>query len=152
MQIFFRRFPLSRLLAKTLRVNKIIMKSFSKFCRSESTLNCRSSHSSIKLTHTTWVGEKLDRNPDWRVVMANEWCLNPFNWQIQKSHKVRLEHNFEIFFNCTVKCYFFLGFQIIKQTNSRQKLNTKYCEERTLLNKMLSQYSILRTLAVTSSV
>ena len=32
----------SRFLAKTLRVNKIAMKSFTKICRSESTLNCKS--------------------------------------------------------------------------------------------------------------
>ena len=50
-------------------------KSFSKICRSESTLNSRSCHSRIKLTHTAWVYEKLGRNPDWRVVMANYVCM-----------------------------------------------------------------------------
>ena len=40
-------------LAKTLRVNKIAMTSFTKNCRSESTLNCRSRHIWIKLTYTT---------------------------------------------------------------------------------------------------
>ena len=39
--------------AQTLRVNKIAMKSCSKkICRSELTLNCRSHHLRIKLTHT----------------------------------------------------------------------------------------------------
>ena len=38
-KIFLRRFPLSRFLAKTLRVKKFSMKSFSKICRSESTLS-----------------------------------------------------------------------------------------------------------------
>ena len=38
---------------KTLRVNKTAMKSFSTICRSETTLNCRSRHSCIKITHTT---------------------------------------------------------------------------------------------------
>ena len=52
MKIFLRRFPISKLLAKTLRVNRIAMKSFSKICRSDSTLNCRSHHSHIKLTHS----------------------------------------------------------------------------------------------------
>ena len=33
--------------------DKIAMKSFSKICRSESTLNCRSRHLSIKLTYIT---------------------------------------------------------------------------------------------------
>ena len=44
---------LSRLLVKTLSLNKIAMKSFSKICHSASTLNCRSRHLCIKLTHTT---------------------------------------------------------------------------------------------------
>ena len=48
-KVFLWRFPLS-FLAITLRVNKITMKSF---FRSESTLNCRSRHLCIKLTHTT---------------------------------------------------------------------------------------------------
>ena len=52
-KVFLRRFPLSRFLAKTLRVNKIAMKSFQQICRSESALNCRSRHLCIKLTHTT---------------------------------------------------------------------------------------------------
>ena len=43
---------LSRFLSKILRENKIAMKSFSKICRSVPTLNCRSGHSCIKLTHT----------------------------------------------------------------------------------------------------
>ena len=50
-----RRFLLSRFLAKSLRVNNLPWKSFSKICRSESTLNCRSRHLCIKLMHTTWV-------------------------------------------------------------------------------------------------
>ena len=56
-KIYLRRLPLSRFLAKTLKVNKIAMKSVSKqICRSESTLDCRSPrHSCIKLTHTTYV-------------------------------------------------------------------------------------------------
>ena len=65
---------LSRFLAKTLRIIKAAMKSFSKICRSETTLNCRSRHSRIKLTHTTCVVEKVGRNPDWRIVMANYVC------------------------------------------------------------------------------
>ena len=36
--------PLNRFLAKTPRVNKIALESFSKHCRPESTLNCRSHH------------------------------------------------------------------------------------------------------------
>ena len=50
---FLRRLPLSRFLAKTLRVNKIAIKSFSKICTLDSTLNCECRHSCIKLTHTT---------------------------------------------------------------------------------------------------
>ena len=55
-KIFFRWFPLSRFLAKTLRIIKTAMKSFSKIFdlnRSESTSDCRSRQSRIKLTHTT---------------------------------------------------------------------------------------------------
>ena len=51
-------FPLSRFLAKTLRVNKTCHEMLFKrkrLCSSESTLNCRSRRSLIKLTHTTWV-------------------------------------------------------------------------------------------------
>ena len=49
-KMFLLWFPLSRFLAKTLRVNK--MKSFSKICRLESTLNCRSRHLMYKInTH-----------------------------------------------------------------------------------------------------
>ena len=52
-KIILRRQPLSRFLVRTLRVNKIVLKSFSKICRSDSTLNCRSHHSCKKLTLTT---------------------------------------------------------------------------------------------------
>ena len=52
--LFF-RFPLSRFLAKTLRVNRITMKTFSNICRSESSLNCGLCHSCIKLRHITWM-------------------------------------------------------------------------------------------------
>ena len=38
-QIFLRRLPLSRFLAKTRKVNKISKKNFSKICHSKSTLN-----------------------------------------------------------------------------------------------------------------
>ena len=51
-KVFLRWFHLSRFLAKTLRINNIVMKNFSKICRSESTLNCGSRHLCIKLTHT----------------------------------------------------------------------------------------------------
>ena len=40
-KIFLQQLPLSRVLAKTLRIHKITMKSFSKICGSESTLNCQ---------------------------------------------------------------------------------------------------------------
>ena len=53
MKIFLRQLPLSRFLAKTLRVNKIAMRTFSKIFCLELTLNCRSHHSCIKLTHPT---------------------------------------------------------------------------------------------------
>ena len=52
-KVFLRRFPLNRFLAKTPRVNNIPIKSFSKICRSKSTLNCSSRHSCIKLKHPT---------------------------------------------------------------------------------------------------
>ena len=53
-KVFLRRFPLSRFLAKTLRKKiKLPRKVSQKICRSESTLNCRSRHLCIKLTHTT---------------------------------------------------------------------------------------------------
>ena len=49
-------FPLSRFLEKILWLNKPAMKKFrKKIFSSESTLNCRSHHSRIKLTHTTKV-------------------------------------------------------------------------------------------------
>ena len=71
-KIFLRRLPLSRFLIKTLRVIKIAMQSFSKICRSDSSLNCRSRHSRIKLKHTKvkWPG-KQGRDPDGRVILAN---------------------------------------------------------------------------------
>ena len=49
-KVFLRLFPLSRFLVKTLRVNKIAMKSFSRYL---STLNGTYSLSYIKLTHIT---------------------------------------------------------------------------------------------------
>ena len=54
---FLRRFPLNRFLCqKTLwELINLPWKSLLKICRSESTLNCRSRRSRIKLTHTTWV-------------------------------------------------------------------------------------------------
>ena len=48
---FFKDFFFSRFLAKTLKINKIAMKSFSKISRSKSTFNYRSRHSCIKLTN-----------------------------------------------------------------------------------------------------
>ena len=48
-KIFFQRFPLSRFLTKTLRVNKLAMKKFPK----KSII--RSRHLRIKLTRTIWV-------------------------------------------------------------------------------------------------
>ena len=71
--IFLRWLSLSRFLAKTLRINKIALKSWSKIYRLETILNCRSCHSYIKLTHThiqhKWC-EKLGRNPSWRFVIS----------------------------------------------------------------------------------
>ena len=46
---------MNRFLKKTMKVNKIATKNFSKICRSKSTLNCRSHHLWIKWTYTTWV-------------------------------------------------------------------------------------------------
>ena len=57
--------PTRRFLAKTLRANKFDMKDI---CRSESTLNCRSRHSRIKLTHLICLCEKLGRNPNKSVI------------------------------------------------------------------------------------
>ena len=48
----FRRLRFDRLLTKTVRKIKMPWKSFSKVCRSMSTLNCRSRHTWIKLIHT----------------------------------------------------------------------------------------------------
>ena len=56
---------LSRLLAKTLRANKIAMKKFHKDMTLESTLNCSSRHSCIEInahTQRKWC-EKLGGNP-----------------------------------------------------------------------------------------
>ena len=53
-KLFLRRLPLSRFLAKTLESKLTCHEKVSqKICCSESTLNCRSRHSRIKLTHTT---------------------------------------------------------------------------------------------------
>ena len=52
-KIFLWQFPLSRFLVKTRRVKKFTRKSFSKICRSESTVCCRSRHLGIKLKRTT---------------------------------------------------------------------------------------------------
>ena len=69
MEVFlWQHHPISRFLAKTLRLNKIAMKSFSKICRLEWTLSCRSHYSYIK--QHEWC-EKLGRNSDWGVRMAN---------------------------------------------------------------------------------
>ena len=62
--------------AKTLRANKLAKKNFSKICRSESSLNCRSRYLYIKLKHTQHQRfEKLGRNPDSRVVLINWVCM-----------------------------------------------------------------------------
>ena len=53
--IFLRWLPLSRVLVKTLTVNKPVMKNFLKNLSFGVDLNCRSRHSGIKLTHTIWV-------------------------------------------------------------------------------------------------
>ena len=60
--------PLSRFLTKTLRVNKIVMRSFSfsfSIWYSESNLNY-------------WC-VKLGSNPDWRIAMANYVCMYVYN-------------------------------------------------------------------------
>ena len=61
---FLRLLPFSRLLAKTLKLNKISMKIFSKICRSES------SHTHIWNQHSQqkWC-EQLNRNSNWRIVI-----------------------------------------------------------------------------------
>ena len=51
------------------------IQNFQKIYRSQSTLNCRSRHLCLKLTHTQhkWC-KKLGNNPDWWVVMTNYVC------------------------------------------------------------------------------
>ena len=56
-----------------MRLNKLAIKSFSKICHSESTLNCRSQQSCIKINARNI--RKLGRNHDCRVVMTNYVCM-----------------------------------------------------------------------------
>ena len=75
-KVFPWRFPLSRFLAKTLRVNKNCHEVSQNIYRSESTLNCRFRHLCIKITHTTYVvGETRSIILTWRVVMTNYACM-----------------------------------------------------------------------------
>ena len=66
MQIFLQRLPLTRFLAKILRIEikNCDEKFLKKICRSESSLNCTQ--------HNRSKGQ--GRNPDWRLVMTNYVC------------------------------------------------------------------------------
>ena len=74
MKRYLPRLPLSRFLAKTLRANKMPWKVFLKIYRSETRLKCRSRHSRIKLTHTTWVVWKA-RPYSWVKVYNGQLCM-----------------------------------------------------------------------------
>ena len=65
-KIFLRRFPLSRFLAKTQRVNKPAIKKFLK--------NFFGFDSNLKRTQHEWC-EKQGRNPERRVIMENGICM-----------------------------------------------------------------------------
>ena len=67
------RLPSADFWQKLWNVNFFAIKSCLKICISESTLNCRSHHSLMKLTHQ-WCG-KLSRNPDWSIVMTKYVCM-----------------------------------------------------------------------------
>ena len=72
MKIFLQQLPLSRCLAKTLRVNKIVMKSLPIICRSESTLNYKEFKSHCLL-----------ENIKWRLI-ANRECIELLNFAIEE--------------------------------------------------------------------
>ena len=71
-KIFLRFLPLSRFLAKTLRVNKPAMKKFLENLSFGVDIKLYV-HLRIKLTHTTWV--VWGANPDWKFVTTNYVCM-----------------------------------------------------------------------------
>ena len=75
-KVFLRRFPLSKFLAKTLRVNKIAMKSFSKnlLFGVAFKLQVPPLMKKINIHNISGVRNQVN-NPDWRVVIANYVCV-----------------------------------------------------------------------------
>ena len=75
-KVFIRRFPLSSLLAKTLRVNKIPMESFSKNLSFGVDFKLYFPLLMYKInTHNISGMRNYVNNPNWRIVMTNYVCM-----------------------------------------------------------------------------